>query len=68
MTHPSIPDDDTVRAALRQVVDPEVGMNIVDLGLVYRIAAAADALRQRIEGGLGYDVTIPELGDCVHVR
>lgn len=44
MTHPSIPDDDTVRAALRQVVDPEVGMNIVDLGLVYRIAAAADAL------------------------
>lgn len=44
MTHPAVPDVETVRAALRRVVDPEVGMNIVDLGLVYRIAAEADAL------------------------
>jgi metal-sulfur cluster biosynthetic enzyme len=39
-----MPTEDDIRKLLRQVVDPEVGANIVDLGLIYRIDLSPELL------------------------
>ncbi|HET7199161.1 MAG TPA: metal-sulfur cluster assembly factor [Burkholderiales bacterium] len=43
-------DEAAVWEALRSVVDPEVGENLVDLGLVYRVRARP--------GGVDVDITM----------
>lgn len=41
----ALPSVEQVRSALCSVDDPEVGMNIVDLGLVYRVDIAPGRVR-----------------------
>jgi metal-sulfur cluster biosynthetic enzyme len=37
--------EDVIRDALRDVIDPELGVNIIDLGLVYAIEIADTTVR-----------------------
>lgn len=39
-----LPTPDQIRQTLRSVVDPEVGINIVDLGLVYDVQVSAEMI------------------------
>jgi len=55
------PTEDAVREALRSVNDPEVGMNIVDLGLVYRI----DVAPERVHVELTMTTPACPMGDMI---
>ena len=39
-----VTDRPDIWEALRQIIDPELGFNIVDLGLIYRVAAQDEAV------------------------
>jgi len=41
----SLPTPEQLRNTLRSVVDPEVGVNIVDLGLVYQVDVSLAAVK-----------------------
>jgi metal-sulfur cluster biosynthetic enzyme len=57
----NLPTEEAVREALRSVDDPEVGMNVVDLGLVYRI----DITPERIHVAMTMTTPACPMGDLI---
>ncbi|HEX9282916.1 MAG TPA: metal-sulfur cluster assembly factor [Gemmatimonadales bacterium] len=48
MTAPPVVDEQAVRRALREVKDPELDMNIIDLGLVYEVEVDGGEVRVKM--------------------
>jgi metal-sulfur cluster biosynthetic enzyme len=51
-------DDDALMAALKNVYDPELGVNVVDLGLIYGI--------EQRDGNITVDMTMTTPGCPLH--
>lgn len=51
-------DDDALMAALKNVYDPELGVNVVDLGLIYGI--------EQQDGNITVDMTMTTPGCPLH--
>jgi len=43
-----MPSEASIREALKAVIDPEIGINIVDLGLVYEVGKSAGTVAVRM--------------------
>ncbi len=43
MSEVAVSSDEDVMEAMRDVVDPELGLNVVDLGLVYGVSVDPEA-------------------------
>jgi metal-sulfur cluster biosynthetic enzyme len=50
-----VASDDDIRTAMKQVEDPELGVNVVDLGLLYGV-------NQDDEGHVVLDMTLTSMG------
>lgn len=48
-------DEDVIRTAMKQVEDPELGVNVVDLGLLYGV-------NQDDQGNVVLDMTLTSMG------
>jgi len=59
--HRQVDAADAVLEALRHVVEPHLGINVVDLGLVYAVHAAGETVRIELGVLMPQDVETAEL-------